>query len=112
MKIKFNSDDELPLNKVIEIPSMIIVVRAVFYQNKTSQGRRRYVSNDTANEVSVEHRQDVLVVRLHVTLLVCRDNVSCGRNDNVLLVRLHDVSNKSQMKYPMTSQWYVSTTSH
>ena len=32
MKIKFNSDDELPLNKTIEIPSMIIVVRAVFYE--------------------------------------------------------------------------------
>ena len=30
VKIKFNSDDELPLNKTIEIPSMIIVVRAVF----------------------------------------------------------------------------------
>ena len=30
MKIKFNSDDELPLNKAIEIPSMIAVVRAVF----------------------------------------------------------------------------------
>ena len=34
MKIKFNLDDELPLNKMIEIPSMIIVVRAVFYKNK------------------------------------------------------------------------------
>ena len=33
MKIKFNSDDELPLNKMIEIPSMIIVVRAVFREN-------------------------------------------------------------------------------
>ena len=32
-KIKFNSDDELPLNKTIEIPSMIIVVRAVFHEN-------------------------------------------------------------------------------
>ena len=32
MKIKF-SDDELPLNKMIEIPSMIIVVRAVFHEN-------------------------------------------------------------------------------
>ena len=28
MKIKFNSDDELPLNKTIEIPGMTIVVRA------------------------------------------------------------------------------------
>ena len=33
MKIKFNSDDELPLNKTIEIPSMMIVVRAVFNEN-------------------------------------------------------------------------------
>ena len=32
-KMKFNSDDELPLNKMIEIPSMIIVVRAVFLEN-------------------------------------------------------------------------------
>ena len=30
MKTKFNSDDELPLNKTIEMSSMIIVVRAVF----------------------------------------------------------------------------------
>ena len=33
MKVKFNSDDELPLNKIIENPSMIIVVRDVFYEN-------------------------------------------------------------------------------
>ena len=31
MKMKFNSDDELPVNKTIEIPSMIIVARAIFY---------------------------------------------------------------------------------
>ena len=34
MKIKFNSDDELPLTKMVEIPSMIIVVTAVFHENK------------------------------------------------------------------------------
>ena len=34
MKIKFNSDDELTLNKTIEIPSFIIFVRAVFHENK------------------------------------------------------------------------------
>ena len=28
---KFNWDDELPLNKTIEIPKMILVVRAVCY---------------------------------------------------------------------------------
>ena len=33
MKIKFNSDNELPLNKMIEILSMIIAVRAVFHEN-------------------------------------------------------------------------------
>ena len=33
MKIKINSNDELPLNKMIEIPSMIIIVRAVFHKN-------------------------------------------------------------------------------
>ena len=34
MKIKFNSDDELPLNKTIEIPGMTIVVRAFFMKIK------------------------------------------------------------------------------
>ena len=33
IKIKFNTDDELPLNKTIDNCSMIIVVRAVFYEN-------------------------------------------------------------------------------
>ena len=34
IKIKFNSDDELPRNEKIEILSMIIFVRAVFLENK------------------------------------------------------------------------------
>ena len=33
MKIKFNSDDELPLNKTIKICTMIIVDQAVFHEN-------------------------------------------------------------------------------
>ena len=33
MKIKFNSDGELSLNKFIEIPTMTIVVRVVFHKN-------------------------------------------------------------------------------
>ena len=32
-KIKLNSDDKLPLNKAIAIPAMVIVVRAIFYEN-------------------------------------------------------------------------------
>ena len=34
MKIRFNSDDELPLNKTIDIPIMIILVWTVFDENK------------------------------------------------------------------------------
>ena len=34
IKIKLDSDDKLRLNKAIEIPVMIIVVRAIFYENK------------------------------------------------------------------------------
>ena len=33
VKIKFNSDNELPLNKTIEIPKLTIVARAVFHEN-------------------------------------------------------------------------------
>ena len=33
MKIKFNSDDELPLNKTIDTPTMTVVVRAIFLEN-------------------------------------------------------------------------------
>ena len=33
MKIKFNSDNELPLDKTIETPSMTIAVIAIFLEN-------------------------------------------------------------------------------
>ena len=33
MKIKFNSDDVLPLNETLEIPTITIVVRAIFLEN-------------------------------------------------------------------------------
>ena len=33
MKIKFDSDDNLDLNKTIEIPVMTIVFRALFHEN-------------------------------------------------------------------------------
>ena len=33
MKIKINSDDELPLNKIIEIHNATIVVTTVFHEN-------------------------------------------------------------------------------
>ena len=33
MKLWFDSDEDLPLNKTIEISSMIIVVRAIFHES-------------------------------------------------------------------------------
>ena len=33
IKIKFDSYKELPLDKTIEIPTLIIVVRAIFHEN-------------------------------------------------------------------------------
>ena len=91
--------------------------------NETSRRRRNdvfmyipttfeAVSNEKHNNVSVEHRQDVLVVPLHNVLMERRYNVSRGRLNDVPSVRLYIVSIKPQMKHPTTSQWYVSTTFH
>ena len=33
MKIRFESDDDLPLGKILSIPSMIIVTRSVFQED-------------------------------------------------------------------------------
>ena len=33
LKIKLDSDEKLPLNKMIEIPAMVIVVKAMFDEN-------------------------------------------------------------------------------
>ena len=85
----------------------------------TSQQRRKYISNETLNNVFMERHQYVSVVCLHHVLLEPRDDVSKGRNNDILSVCLHGVSNKFQMKRPTsqwyvspTSQWYVFTTSH
>ena len=32
MKTKFNSDDDLPLNKLLKFHAMTIIIRSVFYQ--------------------------------------------------------------------------------
>ena len=33
MKIKFNSDDVLPLNKILKLPNLTIIVRSVFEED-------------------------------------------------------------------------------
>ena len=75
-----------------------------------SQRRRRYVSNETFNDVSVERRQDVPVVRLQDVIKERCDNVSRVRNNQVPLARLHYVSNQPQMKHLTMSWWYVAKT--
>ena len=60
-----------------------------------SPRRLRQVSNEAPSDVSVVRHQDVSVVRTH----------------DAPLVRLYDVSCNSQMRYPITSLWHVSTTS-
>ena len=59
----------------------------------------------------MERQQDVSVVCLHDVLLERRDDVWRGRNNDVQSVRLHHILNKSQMKHPTTSQWYLTKTS-
>ena len=34
MKIRFNSDDSLPLNKILKLHNLTIVVRSVFQEDK------------------------------------------------------------------------------
>ena len=65
---------------------------------------RRYVSNETPNDVSMERCEDVSMVRLYDVLLESRNDVSKGCNNDAPSLRLHDVSNKSQMKHPTTSR--------
>ena len=55
--------------------------------------RRRYVSNKTPNDFSVERIQDISVVRLQSVIKERHDNVLRVRNNDVPLVRLHNVSN-------------------
>ena len=33
IKLKLDSDDKWPIDKTLEIPVMVIVVRAIFYEN-------------------------------------------------------------------------------
>ena len=60
-----------------------------------SQWRRRYVSNETPNDVSIERRQDVSVVCLHGVFLERQNDISKGRNNDAPSLSLHNVSNKS-----------------
>ena len=92
---------------VVKTCQWYVFTTSYWYVVTTSQGdvmttSHQYVS--TASQISLKwntqrhsvvRHQDVSVVRIH----------------DVPLVRLYDVSCNSQMKHPITSLWYVSTTS-
>ena len=71
----------------------------------------RYVSKEAPNNLLMECCQEVSVERLYYVILEHCDDVSRGRNKDVLSVRLRDVSNKSKIKHPTASQWYTTKTS-
>ena len=68
----------------------------------TSLRRLKLVSNEKPNELSV-----------YVTTCCTRTLHRRSKlpNHDIPSVRLCNVSSKSQVKYPMVSRWYVSTTS-
>ena len=65
----------------------------------TFNQRRRCVSNETPNDISIE--------RLHGVLLKPRDDISRGGNKDFPSARLNDVSIKFQMKHSTISHWYL-----
>ena len=50
MKIKFNFDDKLLLNRKVEIPTITIVVRAVFHENNKRYPQVYYLIKYTAKQ--------------------------------------------------------------
>ena len=51
MKIKFNSDDDLPLNKQLKFHNMIITIRSVFEED--SKLYPQVFLDDTLNELNI-----------------------------------------------------------
>ena len=59
MRIKLNSDDELPLNKMIEITSMIIIARAVFHES--NKYYRQIFLDDCLYQLQTKKKQQFLI---------------------------------------------------
>ena len=125
---RYPMDDQAPQAVFKILPPTLHAIRYIPPGNKTSSRRLKDVSlyvpatwqvrltqrnekNETPNDVLVERCQDISLVRLQYILLERNDDVSIGRYNDVPSVRLLYVSNKSQMKHPTTSQWYVTKTS-
>ena len=64
MKIKFYLDDKLPLNKIIEIPTITIVVTAIFLENS------KYYPQVFLDEFCIKHK--ILKVKIKQKKLTLR----------------------------------------
>ena len=75
-------ENEISITLVITHPATSRCKNVIVASLCTSQWRRRYVSNETPNDGSVEHCQDVSEVLLHDVLLESRGDVSRRRNES------------------------------
>ena len=53
MKIKFESDDDLPISKIINIPMYVIIIRGVFEEDS------KYHPKVLLLECFYEHEEDI-----------------------------------------------------
>ena len=87
MKIKFNSDDELPLNKTVEIPSMTIV-KETFH----SQGNFPQSWNFSTIKEDFHSRGNFLQIRIFSTVveIFCNQG-SVPKSKNILQKKIEKV---------------------
>ena len=76
MKIKFNLDDELPLDKTIETPSMTTVVKAIFYESKDKlkkndiKNRTCFYFDDIMKDIDINFSDILLDEKLYENISV------------------------------------------
>ena len=56
MKIKFQSDDDLPLSKILSIPVSVIIVKSLFQENE------RYYSQVSLKECFYEYEINMKII--------------------------------------------------
>ena len=77
MKINFNLDEELPLNKTIEIHSLIIVVRVAFNEN-----------NKYCPQVFLDECKSKVCDICHIWYFLCHDLLMMSLNlSNIAILK-------------------------
>ena len=70
MKTKFDADDELPLKKTIEFPTITIVVRAVFLEN--NRYYPQVFLNECLYEMNMKSKNELkkLILKIMCTIIL------------------------------------------